>query len=62
MGIDSEDVITIGDKLLERHPDAFTGDFETNRRKVKELTDLQSQHVCNRVAGYITRSYPDGID
>lgn len=62
MGIDSEDVITIGDKLLERYPDAFSTDFETNRRRVQELTDLQSQHVCNRVAGYITRSYPDGTD
>lgn len=62
MVLDSEDIITIGDKLLERYPDAFSDDFEANRRTVVQLTDLRSQHVCNRVAGYITRAYGTGSD
>ncbi|MFB6188457.1 MAG: 30S ribosomal protein S17e [Halapricum sp.] len=58
MTVDSDDVIGIGDDLLERYPDAFTTDFEQNKRKVEQLTQLRSQHVRNRVAGYITRQYP----
>lgn len=55
MTVDPEDVISIGEDLLERYPGAFSGDFEQNRRKVEQLTELRSPHVCNRVAGYITR-------
>lgn len=60
MAVDAEDVIEIGDDLLERYPDAFTGDFERNRHRVQQLAELRSRHVCNRVAGYITRQYDDG--
>lgn len=59
MPTDSEDIISIGDKLLQRYPDVFSDDFETNRQKVRDLTHLQSQHLCNRVAGYITRVQTD---
>ncbi len=55
MPVDPDDVISIGDGLLERYPDAFSGDFESNKRTVERLTDLQSHHVRNRVAGYVTR-------
>ena len=58
MTVDSEDVIGLGDELLERYPDAFSGEFERNKRKVEQLTQLQSRHVRNRVAGYITRQHP----
>jgi small subunit ribosomal protein S17e len=55
MVVDSDDVIRIGEDLLDRHPDAFSGDFEENKRRVGRLTELQSRRVRNRVAGYITR-------
>ncbi|RLE79254.1 MAG: 30S ribosomal protein S17e [Thermoprotei archaeon] len=42
-------------KLLEKYPDKFTADFETNKRLVAELTNIQSKRARNRVAGYITR-------
>lgn len=51
----SEDVISIGDTLLERYPDRFTADFETNKRRVENLTDVESKRVRNRIAGYVTR-------
>lgn len=57
MPIDSDDIISIGNELLERYSDAFTEDFEQNKRKVEQLTDLRSKHVRNRVAGYITRNH-----
>lgn len=55
MSVDSDDIISIGNDLLQRHPDSFTTDFETNKRKVHEFTELRSKYVRNRIAGYITR-------
>lgn len=59
MTVDSDDVISIGDGLLDQYPDAFTEDFEQNKRKVEQFTELRSRHVRNRVAGYITRQCPE---
>ncbi len=42
-------------KLLALYPDAFTADFEHNKRKVSELLDLHSKRIRNQIAGYITR-------
>lgn len=58
MTVDPEDVIGIGDDLIERYPDTFSAEFERNKRHVEDFTDLRSRHVRNRVAGYITRQYP----
>ncbi|MGM0605255.1 MAG: 30S ribosomal protein S17e [Halobacteriota archaeon] len=41
--------------LLERYPQAFNTDFETNKQNVTQLTTIESKGVRNRVAGYITR-------
>ncbi|WP_138006278.1 30S ribosomal protein S17e [Halalkalirubrum salinum] len=41
--------------LLERYPQAFNTDFETNKQNVGQLTTIESKGVRNRVAGYITR-------
>jgi small subunit ribosomal protein S17e len=60
MAVDSDDVMRIGDDLLDRYPDAFSGDFEENKRRVGRLTQLQSRRMRNRVAGYITRQHADG--
>lgn len=57
MAVDPEDVMTIGDDLVDRYPDAFTEDFEDNKRQVERLAEVRSRHVRNRVAGYITRQY-----
>ena len=55
MRSNSEDIIVIGDSLIERHPDAFTEDFETNKHRVEQLTSVEAKRVRNRIAGYITR-------
>jgi small subunit ribosomal protein S17e len=60
MAVDSDDVIRIGDDLLDRYPDAFSEDFEENKRRVGRLTELQSRRVRNRVAGYVTRQQSGG--
>jgi small subunit ribosomal protein S17e len=42
-------------ELLERYPEAFSGDFEHNKESVTALTDIDSKNVRNRIAGYIAR-------
>lgn len=55
MTIDPNDVIEIADTLLDRHGDAFGTDFEVNKQQVAALTSVESRHLRNRIAGYITR-------
>lgn len=43
-------------ELMERYPDAFTTDFEQNKRALIELNLEISKRLRNRVAGYITRT------
>lgn len=42
-------------ELLRKHEDLFTGDFQTNKELVEQLTDIDSKLLRNRVAGYATR-------
>ncbi len=41
-------------ELLKQYPEAFTADFEQNKKKVSELTDVQYHRMRNRIAGYVT--------
>jgi len=46
----------IARELIKKYPDKFVAkDFQHNKEKVSELTDVQSKILRNRVAGYITR-------
>ncbi len=42
-------------ELVKQHPEEFTEDFEHNKKKVSELSDVGSILMRNRIAGYITR-------
>lgn len=42
-------------ELVERFPEAFTEDFDHNKRSVAELADIQGKSMRNRIAGYVTR-------
>ena len=42
-------------ELVKEHPDEFSEDFEQNKKKVSELSDVGSILMRNRIAGYITR-------
>lgn len=53
--LNAEEIINIGDSLLQRYPDSFTDRFEDNKYRVANLTDVESRRVRNRIAGYITR-------
>jgi len=55
MAIKPKYVKQLGTLLLERYPEAFNAEFETNKESVVELTNVESKSVRNRIAGYITR-------
>lgn len=62
MPIDPEDVIDLGDNLMDRYPGTFTAEFQENKKRVERLTELQSRHVRNRIAGYITRNIAESSE
>ncbi len=43
-------------ELLRLYPDSFTADFDHNKAKVSELTDVSTSMMRNRIAGYVTRA------
>ncbi len=45
----------VATELVRRYPEQFTDDFEHNKMKVSELTDVISTKMRNRIAGYVTR-------
>jgi small subunit ribosomal protein S17e len=55
MAIKPKYVKQLGKLLLEKYPQAFNTDFETNKDSVSKLTNVESKGVRNRIAGYITR-------
>lgn len=55
MAIKPDYVKKTGAVLLERYPDAFSSDFDHNKESVRELTNIESKSVRNRIAGYVTR-------
>ncbi|QCJ46433.1 MULTISPECIES: 30S ribosomal protein S17e [Haloprofundus] len=55
MAIKPKYVKQMGTLLLEKYPQAFNTDFETNKENVDKLTNVDSKGVRNRIAGYVTR-------
>ncbi|MDI6709049.1 MAG: 30S ribosomal protein S17e [Candidatus Thermoplasmatota archaeon] len=45
----------IAKELVHKFPDEFSLDYEHNKKKVMELTDVKTQTMRNKIAGYITR-------
>lgn len=41
-------------ELVNKYPNEFTTDFEHNKKKVQELTNVTSKKIRNRIAGYVT--------
>ena len=42
-------------ELVKKYPDQFTEDFQHNKMKVAELTDVASVELRNKIAGYLTK-------
>ncbi|MGP8125157.1 MAG: 30S ribosomal protein S17e [Nitrososphaerales archaeon] len=46
----------LSDMILERHPEAFSADYEKNKIALKELALIPSKQLRNHIAGYIAKS------
>lgn len=44
----------VSKELIEKYPDAFSADFEENKKNLQKYTVIQSKLVRNRIAGYLT--------
>ena len=42
-------------ELVKRFPEEFSDDYEHNKQKVQQLTNVKTSQLRNRIAGYITR-------
>lgn len=42
-------------ELVERYPDKFTTDYESNKKVMADLIDAKTKRLRNRVVGYVTR-------
>ncbi len=42
-------------ELVERFPERFGNDFESNKASVNEVLNAPSKRLRNRIAGYVTR-------
>lgn len=46
----------LSEEILQRHPDAFGTDFESNKKALEELALIPSKQLRNRIAGYIAKA------
>ena len=51
----SERVKRISRELVNRFPDKFTTDFQSNKEVLESVADIRSKKLRNRIAGYVTR-------
>jgi len=45
----------ISKEAFEKSPDAFSGDYEMNKKVLRDILDVKSKKMLNQIAGYITR-------
>ena len=42
-------------ELVERYPDKFTTNYDSNKTVLADLVDAKTKRLRNRVVGYVTR-------
>ncbi|QKQ99882.1 30S ribosomal protein S17e [Metallosphaera tengchongensis] len=51
----TRDIKRIGQEIFEKYKDQVSTDYGKNKELVKQVVDVYSKKVRNRIAGYITR-------
>lgn len=46
----------LSEEIVKRHPEAFSSDFEENKKALDELAFVSSKQLKNRIAGYIAKA------
>jgi len=44
-----------GEELIEKYHENLTTDFETNKKIIDEVAQIETKRLRNRVAGYVTK-------
>ena len=55
MGIKPSYIKSLGQELIIKHGNRFSGDFDENKLVLADVSVIDSKRVRNRVAGYVTR-------
>jgi small subunit ribosomal protein S17e len=50
--VKTKNIKRTGEELIREYPDEFSENFAENKKKVDELTTVQSKSVRNKIAGY----------
>ena len=45
----------LAEMIMERHPEAFSADYEKNKAALNELALIPSKQLRNHIAGYISK-------
>ena len=51
----------ISEQMLQKHPEAFSTDYEKNKKALDELAQIPSKHLRNHIAGYIAKSLKEDV-
>ncbi|MBY9002899.1 MAG: 30S ribosomal protein S17e [Candidatus Lokiarchaeota archaeon] len=43
----------VSKELINKYPDVFTTDFDSNKRLLDKYIEADSKHLRNRISGYI---------
>jgi small subunit ribosomal protein S17e len=46
----------LAEVILQRHPEAFSTDYENNKKSLEELALIPSKQLRNQIAGYIAKT------
>lgn len=46
----------LAETIIQRHPEAFSTDYEKNKDALKLLAVIPSKQLRNRIAGYIAKA------
>ncbi|MDV3277403.1 MAG: hypothetical protein LYZ69_02915 [Nitrososphaerales archaeon] len=46
----------LSEMILQRHPEAFSSDYEKNKKALVELAIIPSKQLRNHIAGYISKA------
>jgi small subunit ribosomal protein S17e len=50
-----DEVRSIAEMVMERHPEAFSSEYDKNKKALEELAIIPSKHLRNHIAGYIAK-------
>jgi len=60
--IRTKQIKRLGRKFITLHKDKLAKTFDENKKKVQELSDVQTKKLRNQIAGYITKQMKRGED